>query len=54
MLKKIEEQTKTIEYIKKMYKQKTGEEVIMPMSWQDYLCLEQGDVPSQPLPLLDN
>ena len=52
MLKKIEEQTKTIEYIKKMYKQKTGEEVVMPMSWEDYLCIQQGEAPSQPLPLL--
>lgn len=33
MQKKLEEQTKTIEYIKKLYKEKTGEDVVMPMTW---------------------
>ena len=36
-----------------MYKQKTGEEVVMPMSWQDYLCIQEGEIPSQPLPILE-
>lgn len=50
MMKKVEEQAKTIEYIKELYRQKTGDEVTLPMSWQDFLCMERGDVPSQQLP----
>jgi hypothetical protein len=34
MQKKIDEQTKTIEYIKRQYKEKTGEDIIMPLSWE--------------------
>ena len=30
---KIEEQNKTIAYIKNKYKEKTGEEIVMPRNW---------------------
>lgn len=50
MHKKIAEQTKTIQYIKNKYKEKTGEDIVMPKDWQDYLCMEEDEVPAQPLP----
>lgn len=52
MQKKIVEQSKTIEYIKSKYKEKTGEEIVMPKSWEEYLSLEEEEVPSFPLPSL--
>lgn len=51
MQKKLIEQTKTIEYIKTKYKERTGEEIVMPRSWEDYLCIDPDDAPAQPLPL---
>lgn len=54
MQKKIAEQTKTIQYIKNKYKEKTGEEIVMPKDWQDYLCMDDDEVPAQPLPSLDD
>lgn len=50
MQRKLEEQHKTIQYIKNKYKEKTGEEIVMPKNWQDYLALEEDDTPAQPLP----
>ena len=41
MQRKLEEQTKTIQFIKTKYKEKTGEEIVMPKGWEDYLCLEK-------------
>lgn len=40
MQRKLEEQTKTIQFIKTKYKEKTGEEIVMPKTWEDYLCLD--------------
>jgi hypothetical protein len=31
--KKLTEQEKTIEYLKTKYKEKTGEEIVMPKKW---------------------
>jgi hypothetical protein len=50
MQRKLEEQTKTIQYIKTKYKEKTGEEIVMPKGWEDYLCIEADEAPAQPLP----
>ena len=50
MQKKIEEQTKTIQFIKTKYKEKTGEEIIMPKGWEQYLCMDEDQAPAQPLP----
>ncbi len=50
MQKKLAEQNKTIQYIKSKYKEKTGEEIVMPKEWEDYLCVEEDEAPAQPLP----
>jgi hypothetical protein len=50
MQTKISQQNRTIEYIKNQYKQKTGEEIIMPKNWEEYLSLETEEIPSCPLP----
>jgi hypothetical protein len=54
MQKKIEDQHKTIQYIKNKYKEKTGEEIVMPKSWEDYLAMEEEATPAQPLPQSDH
>ena len=40
MQRKLQEQTKTIEYLKSKYKERTGEDIVMPKSWEEYLSLE--------------
>ena len=50
MQRRIQEQSRTIEYIKSKYKEKTGEEIVMPKTWEDYLAMEEEQVPSCPLP----
>lgn len=51
MQKQIEEQSKTIEYIKRLYKEKTGEDIVMPMSWEESLGIDSAEVPSLPFPV---
>ena len=50
MQKRLQEQTRTIEYIKSKYKEKTGEDIIMPKSWEEYLSIEEEEAPIQPFP----
>jgi hypothetical protein len=50
MQKRLQEQHRTIEYIKTKYKEKTGEEIVMPKTWEEYLTIEEEDTPIHPLP----
>jgi hypothetical protein len=54
MQKRLQEQSRTIEYIKSKYKEKTGEDIVMPKSWEEYLSIEEEDAPIQPLPRPNN
>jgi hypothetical protein len=50
MQKRLQEQTRTIEFIKSKYKEKTGEDIVMPKSWEEYLSIEEEEAPIQPIP----
>jgi hypothetical protein len=54
MHKRLQEQNRTIQYIKTKYKEKTGEDIIMPKSWEEYLSIEEDETPIQPLPQPNN
>lgn len=41
LAKKVSEQERAIAYLKEKYKEKTGEEIVMPKKWEDYLLMEE-------------